>query len=252
MKNIVSSNNKSLTHVKAHQVTTTYMSNHPCLLVRKTWANQPILTREQLSCLLPTSASFCLLPRTIHVAWQALCHKFGVVYLDKRCLDCLCKYAYFNHKQCMHHCSPHSHTNCSIVQSLYRPIGQLKHLNTIWCCLCTTAQGATRAARAVMTAPARLPGPLRAGWREFGSSSRQLMHFLRLRQGLRSQRRMCRQLKVLRNLLGGSARPASSGPQRQRQPLRVPRDLHKQHLLPSLLLLTWWRAEPHQSRPFRF
>ncbi len=63
-----------------------------------------------------------------------------------------------------------------------------------------------------MTAPSRLPGPLRAGWREFGSSSRQLMHFLRLRQGLRSQRRKCRQLNVLRNLLGGSARASQQRP----------------------------------------
>ncbi len=98
------------------------------------------------------------------------------------------------------------------------------------------------------------PPPRRDSWfvRETIEKGPNNANFLRLRQGLRSQRRMCRQLKVLRNLLGGSARPASSGPQRQRQPLRVPRDLHKQHLLPSLLLLTWWRAEPHQSRPFRF
>ena len=43
-----------------------------------------------------------------------------------------------------------------------------------------------------------------------------------------------RRLKVLRNLLRGSARPASSGPQRQRQPLRMRRNLHQQHLLLSL------------------
>ncbi len=61
-----------------------------------------------------------------------------------------------------------------------------------------------------MAAPARLSGPLGAGWHEFGSSLRQLAHFLRLRQGLQPQRRKCRQLKVLRNLLEGSARPASS------------------------------------------
>ncbi|DBA73203.1 TPA: hypothetical protein ACH3X1_011276 [Trebouxia sp. C0004] len=47
----------------------------------------------------------------------------------------------------------------------------------------------------------------------------------------------------------GRKRKPGSSPQRQLQPLQLPRDLHKQHLLLSLLLLTWWRAEPHQSRP---
>ncbi len=36
-----------------------------------------------------------------------------------------------------------------------------------------------------------------AGWHEFGSSLRQLVHFLRLRQGLQPQRCKCRQLQVL-------------------------------------------------------
>ncbi|DBA92735.1 TPA: hypothetical protein ACH3X1_002939 [Trebouxia sp. C0004] len=53
----------------------------------------------------------------------------------------------------------------------------------------------------------RLPGPPGAKWREFGSSLRQLMHFLRLRQGLRSQRRMCRQPKCSK--FAGRKRKAS-------------------------------------------
>ncbi len=71
------------------------------------------------------------------------------------------------------------------------------------------------------------------------------------------QRRKCRQLQVLRNLLEGSARPASSGSQRQRQPLRIrlPRDLHQQPLLlslPQLLGATCsWATVRMTGTPYR-